>query len=91
MAGNVVGEPNDLEQGSTLRNEFSAVTLRLQPYGRGNRLEVRSTLYGTAAYLDATILEALSRMSRATLQGLVSLSLLEWDAREDGHAPPAAQ
>lgn len=78
-----VGRPADLAQGATVRNEFSAVTLKLQPYGRGHRLEISSALFGTVAHLDATILEALSRMSAQTLQGLVSMSLREWDAHED--------
>ena len=77
-------EPPDVTNGITVRNEFSAVTLRLRGYGRGKRLEIQSALYGTTAYLDATILEALSRMSRNTLQSLVGVALLEWDAR-DGH------
>ena len=73
----------DFTQRAHLRNEFSAVTLRVLDYGRGARLEVRSTLYGTTALLDATVLEALSRMDQKTLANLVGVGLAEWDDRQD--------
>ena len=44
-----------LESTVTVRNEFSAVELTLRPYGRGRRLEIRSTLFNTVALLDATV------------------------------------
>jgi hypothetical protein len=79
-----VEERADLESTVTVRNEFSAVELTLRPYGRGHRLEIRSTLFNTVALVDATVLEALSRMDQATLAGLVSMAMTEWDERHDG-------
>ena len=73
-----------LESTVTVRNEFSAVELTLRPVGRGHRLEIRSTLFNTVALVDATVLEALSRMDQATLQGLVSMAMTQWDERHDG-------
>lgn len=84
-------EQADLARGVSLRNEFSAVRLTLRPHGRGHRLEIRSTLFGTVALLDATVLEALSRMDPETLAGLVSMAMTQWDERdEDAHATPDA-
>ena len=68
----------------TVRNEFSSVELTLRPHGRGQRLEIRSTLFNTVSLVDATVLEALSRMDQATLQGLVSMAMTQWDERHDG-------
>lgn len=74
-------DADDLTSGAEVRNEFSAVTVRVVVHGRGRRLEVRSTLFGTIALLDATQLEALSRMSPAALASLVPLGMSEWDER----------
>ena len=77
-------ERSELDSTVTVRNEFSAVELTLRPYGRGRRLEIRSTLFNTVALLDATVLEALSRMDRESLAGLVSTAMTQWDERHDG-------
>lgn len=73
----------DLESTVTVRNEFSAVELTLRPYGRGRRLEIRSTLFNTVALLDATVLEALSRMDQESLADLVGAAMSQWDERHD--------
>ena len=90
IRGHVLDEQAGLERGVTLRNEFSAVRLTLRPYGRGHRLEIRSTLFGTVALVDATVLEALSRMDQETLAGLVSMAMTQWDERHDRRAAPDA-
>ena len=77
-------EPSELESTVTVRNEFSAVEMTLRPYGRGRRLEIRSTLFNTVALLDATVLEALSRMDQESLSDLVSAAMTQWDERHDG-------
>jgi hypothetical protein len=79
-----VEERAGLESTVTVRNEFSAVELTLRPFGRGHRLEIRSTLFNTVALVDATVLDALSRMDQATLAGLVSMAMTQWDERHDG-------
>jgi hypothetical protein len=71
--------PDMAENFATIRNEFALVTLRVHSYGRGTRLEVSSPLHGTSSMLDATILEAISRLDRETLAGLVPLGLSQWD------------
>jgi hypothetical protein len=78
-----VEERSELESTVTVRNEFSAVELTLKRYGRGRRLEIRSTLFNTVALLDATVLEALSRMDQESLAGLVSTAMTQWDERHD--------
>jgi hypothetical protein len=78
-----VDERAELESTVTVRNEFSAVELTRRSYGRGRRLEIRSTLFNTVAVLDATVLEALSRMDQVSLQGLVSTAMTQWDERHD--------
>ncbi len=62
-----------------IRNEFSVVRLTVRKHGQGTRLEVKSTLFGTVAYLDATVLEGLSRLDQATLAELVGLGMTKWD------------
>jgi hypothetical protein len=79
-----VEERRDLASTVTVRNEFSAVELTLRPHGRGQRLEIRSTLFNTVSLVDATVLEALSRMDQATLAGLVSMAMTQWDERHEG-------
>jgi hypothetical protein len=74
----------DLGRGVQVRNEFSAVTLTLRPHGRGTRLEIRSDLFGTVAALDATILEALTRLDRAALADLVTVAMTTWDEASPG-------
>ena len=69
----------DLSQGVNVRNEFSSVVLKVQPHGQGTRLEIRSTLFGTVALLDATILEALSRLDPNSLAELVQIAMTRWD------------
>lgn len=66
-----------------VRNEFAAVELRVTPYGRGSRLEVRSMRLGTIGVLDATVLEALTRLPHADLVGIVAMAM----ARDD-EVPP---
>jgi hypothetical protein len=75
-------EQPDLNQGVNVRNEFSSVVLKVQSHGQGTRLEIRSTLFGTTALLDATILEALSRLDPDSLAELVQLAMTRWDERE---------
>jgi hypothetical protein len=79
-----VDKSADLRAGIQVRNEFAAVTLTVRSYGRGTRLEIRSSLFGTAALIDATILEALSRMDQSNLAELVGLSMTRWDERHEG-------
>lgn len=71
-------EPAALES-VLIRNEFSSVLLTVRQFGQGTRLEVRSTLFGTVAMLDATVLEALSRLDQAALAELVGLGMTKWD------------
>ena len=75
------GQP-DLSQGVQVRNEFSSVILKVQPHGQGTRLEIRSTLFGTIALLDATTLEALSRLDPNSLAELVRIAMTRWDETE---------
>ena len=77
----------DLSQGVNVRNEFSSVVLTVRPHGQGTRLEIRSTLFGTVALLDATILEALSRLDSNSLAELVQLGMTHWD--ETAHPAPS--
>ena len=77
----------DLRQGVNVRNEFSSVMLKVQPHGQGTRLEIRSTLFGTVALLDATILEALSRLDPNSLAELVQIAMTHWDKTE----PPTSE
>ena len=72
----------DLRQGVQVRNEFSSVVLKVQRHGQGTRLEIRSTLFGTTALLDATILEALSRLDPDSLAELVQIAMTRWDETE---------
>ena len=53
--------------------------LKVQAYGQGTRLEILSTLFGTIALLDATILEALSRLDPESLAELVEIAMTRWD------------
>jgi hypothetical protein len=83
-----------------IRNEFSAVTLRRVAHGRGYRVQVTSSLTGTSALLDATVLEALTRLPAHELAGLVGLAMTyehgttsselrdgESHTRDDPHPP----
>lgn len=70
-----------------ISNEFAAVRLAVRPFGRGTRLEVRSDRLGTTAMLDATVLEALSRLSQESLAELVGAAMLASDATVDGPEP----
>ena len=81
-----MAEQPDLSQGVNIRNEFSSVTLTVQPHGQGIRLEIRSTLFGTVALLDATILEALSRLDPNSLAELVQIAMTRWDETEHSNS-----
>ena len=78
---NMAQQP-DLSQGINVRNECSAVVLTVQPHGQGTHLEIRSTLFGTVALFDATILEALSRLDPNSLVELVQIAMTRWDKSE---------
>ena len=67
----------------TYRNEFAAVRLTVRPHGRGTRLEVTSDELGTTALLDATVLEALTRLDPESLAALVSAGMQASDEAVD--------
>jgi hypothetical protein len=67
-----------------IRNEFAAVTLAVRPFGRGTRLEVSCPQLGTSAMLDATVLEALTRLSPESLAAIVGVAMRESGERESG-------
>ena len=58
------------------------MVLSVQAHGQGTRLEIRSTLFGTFALLDATILEALSRLDLNSLAELLQIAMTRWDEAE---------
>lgn len=58
-----------------VRNEFAAVRLAVRAYGRGTRLELVCPYLGTSALLDATVLEALTRLSAESLAGVVGVAM----------------
>jgi hypothetical protein len=62
-------------ESTEIRNEFAAVRLTVRPHGRGTRLEVSSPQLGTAALLDATVLEALTRLPAERLAELVGVAM----------------
>lgn len=70
---------NDVVQMAEIRNEFAAVRLAVRPYGRGTRLEISSPQLGTTALVDATVLEALTRMTPERLADLVGTAMLASD------------
>jgi hypothetical protein len=87
---------NDAVEMTDIRNEFAAVRLVVRPYGRGTRLEVSSPQLGTTVLVDATVLEALTRMTPERLADLVGTAMLASDetvddltAPGDGGARPA--
>jgi hypothetical protein len=75
---------SDALQSAEIRNEFAAVRLTVRPHGRGTRLEVSSPQLGTSAMLDATVLEALTRLSPESLAGLVGVAMQASDETIDG-------
>ncbi len=75
-------------EGAEVRNEFAAVRLAIRPHGRGTRLEVSCPQLGTSALLDATVLEALTRLDPEKLAGLVGVAMQASDETVD---PTAAQ
>lgn len=79
---------SDAQQTTEIRNEFAAVRLTVRPHGRGTRLEVGSPQLGTSALLDATVLEALTRLSPEALAELVGVAMQASDESIDG-APSA--
>ena len=81
-SGERMEEQPDLRQGVQVRNEFSSVVLKVQQHGQGTRLEIRSTLFETVALLDATILEALSRLDPNSLSDIVQIAMTRWDETE---------
>jgi hypothetical protein len=62
-----------------IRNEFAAVRLAVRPHGRGTRLELSCPQLGTSALLDATVLEALTRLSPESLAGIVGVAMRDSD------------
>lgn len=69
-----------------VRNEFAAVTLTVRPHGRGTRLQVTAPQLGTTAMLDATVLEALTRLSPEKLAEIVGVAMQASDETVDGAA-----
>ena len=69
--------PPPPEPAWSVRNEFAAVELRLVPHGRGRRVAVTSLLTGQEAVLDATVLDALTRLTTAQLAQLVTMAMGE--------------
>jgi hypothetical protein len=67
-----------------IRNEFAAVRLTVRPFGRGTRLEVTSDQLGTTALLDATVLEALTRLTPEALAALMGAGMQASDETVDG-------
>jgi hypothetical protein len=67
-----------------IRNEFSAVTLRRVKHGLGYRIAVESSLIGSTALLDATVLEALSQLQPDRLAQLVGAAMTAADEVVDG-------
>lgn len=65
-----------------VHNEFASVTLRVVPYGRGTRLEIKAGRIECTGLIDATVLEALTLLSEAELMQIV--------ATATDPAPPAA-
>lgn len=62
-----------------IRNEFSAVALQRVRHGLGYRVAVTSSLTGTTALLDATVLEALSQLEPDRLAQLVVAAMAAAD------------
>lgn len=57
-------------------NEFASVRLRVTPHGRGHRLEIRASRTETAAYVDATVLEAITLLSESQLMQIVGAATM---------------
>jgi hypothetical protein len=57
-------------------NEFASVHLRVTPHGRGHRLEIRAGRTETAAYVDATVLEALTLLTESQLMQIVGTATM---------------
>jgi hypothetical protein len=74
---------SDALESAEIRNEFAAVRLTVRSHGRGTRLEVSSPQLGTSAMLDATVLEALTRLSPELLAGLVGVAMQASDEAVD--------
>ena len=55
-----------------IHNEFASVTLRVVPYGRGTRLEIKAGRVEETGVIDATVLEALTMLSEAQLMQIVA-------------------
>lgn len=54
-----------------VHNEFASVTLRVVPYGRGTRLEIKAGRVERVGVVDATVLEALTMLTEAELMQIV--------------------
>ena len=80
---------SDALESAEIRNEFAAVRLTIRPHGRGTRLEVTAGQLGTSALLDATVLEALTRLSPEALAGLVGVAMQASDETVDPTAEQA--
>jgi hypothetical protein len=59
----------------TVTNEFAEVTVSLVRYGNGHRVEVRSERWGTAIWLDAVELEALTWQPTAHFSAMLEESV----------------
>ncbi|WP_426243592.1 VOC family protein [Nocardioides sp. LHG3406-4] len=70
-----------------IRNEFAAARLTVRAHGRGTRLEVTSDHLGSSALLDATVLEALTRLGPEALAALVSAGMQASDETVDQPPP----
>ena len=72
---------------AAIRNEFAAVRLTVRPYGRGTRLELKCSQLGTSALLDATVLEALTRLSAESLARIVGVAIQVSDETVESSHP----
>jgi hypothetical protein len=59
----------------TVANEFAEVTISVVPYGNGHRLEISSHRWGSAIWLDAVELEALTWQPKSLFSKLLEGSV----------------
>ena len=55
-----------------VHHEFASVALRVVPYGRGTRLEIRAGRVERVGVIDATVLEALTLLTEEELMQVVA-------------------
>lgn len=72
--------PSDSLGLAEVRNEFAAVQVCLRRHGRGTRLEISCPQLGTSVVLDATILQALTRLSPESLSQIMPMAMRDSDA-----------